>query len=77
MGGDSGSEGWEGTQQGVARQGSLLELTGCRRRRGHFNSHPDTTAQGLVTCFCLQQPHKHHEEAAVLSAGAPVHPGLL
>ena len=77
MGGASGSEGWEGTQQGVARQGSWVELTGSRRRRGHFNSHPDTTAQGLVTCFCLQQPHKHHEEAAVLSAGASVHPGLL
>ncbi|OBS73853.1 hypothetical protein A6R68_15610 [Neotoma lepida] len=42
----------------------------------HFNSHPDTTAQGLVPCFCLQQPHKHHEEAAVLSAGAAVHPGV-
>ncbi|KAK7798390.1 hypothetical protein U0070_012419, partial [Myodes glareolus] len=42
----------------------------------HFNCHPDITAQGLVTCFCLQQSDKHHEEAAVLSAGVAVHPGV-
>ena len=47
MGGASGSEGWEGTQQGVARQGSWVELTGCRRK-GDFHSHPDTTAQGWL-----------------------------
>ncbi|OBS77607.1 hypothetical protein A6R68_20004, partial [Neotoma lepida] len=35
----------------------------------HFNRHPDTTAQAL-------KPHKHHEEAAVLSAGAAVYPGV-
>ncbi|OBS57194.1 hypothetical protein A6R68_11681, partial [Neotoma lepida] len=46
------------------------------QEEGHFNSHPDSTAQGLVPCFCLQQPHNHHEEAAVLSAGAAVHPGV-
>ncbi|OBS57193.1 hypothetical protein A6R68_11680, partial [Neotoma lepida] len=44
------------------------------QKEGHFNSHPDTTGQGFVPCFCLQQPDKHHEEAAVLSAGAAVHP---
>ncbi|OBS75641.1 hypothetical protein A6R68_17907, partial [Neotoma lepida] len=65
LGGASGSEGWEGTLQCLAWQGSWVEL-----------SHPDTTAQALVPCFCLQQPHKHHEEAAVLSAGAAVHPGV-
>ncbi|OBS58545.1 hypothetical protein A6R68_10330, partial [Neotoma lepida] len=46
------------------------------QEEGHFNSHPDTTAQALVPSFCLQQPHKNHEEAAVLSAGAAVHPGV-
>ena len=47
LGGALGSEGWEGTQQGVARQGSWVELTGCSRR-GHFHSHPDTTVQGWL-----------------------------
>ncbi|OBS73854.1 hypothetical protein A6R68_15611, partial [Neotoma lepida] len=65
-----------GGNSAVSGLAGFLDGADWLQEEGHFNSHPDTTAQGLVPCFCLQQSHKHHEEAAVLSAGAAVHPGV-